>query len=246
MLRAIRFAARFEFSIDSETGNAIRESSSALSGISKERIGEEVRKMLTDPNRGVAAWEMQYLGLDRVIFDEDSCMNAPTRTGILPANATYATALASWMLDRYSSDSDLESVALKWRAQLLLSNRTFEEVSNILTLHSKFFLWDTLGTAQKKRTAASDVCTSALSIIQSEDRPLFVHLRRGITVLEQTGIAPDRLINGNDLLETGIPPSSALGKVLEAVYDAQLEGTVTHRDQALQLAHAIYREFLDS
>ena len=124
MLRAIRFAARFEFSIESETGNAIRESSSALRGISKERIGEEVRKMLTNPNRGVAAWEMQYLGLDRIIFDEDSCMNAPTRTGRLPANATYATALAAWILDRYSSDSDVERVAMKWRAQLLLSNKT--------------------------------------------------------------------------------------------------------------------------
>ena len=68
MLRAVRFAARFSFSIDPETGEAIRQLAPELVGISRERIGDEVKKMLSDPNRGVAAWELQYLGLDRVIF----------------------------------------------------------------------------------------------------------------------------------------------------------------------------------
>jgi len=246
MLRAIRFAARFDFSIEGETGNAIRENSEALGGVSRERIGEEVRKMMEDQNRGVAAWEMQYLGLDRVLFAEDSCMNAPTRLGRLPANSSYSTALAAWIFDRHSSDADLHAIAAKWRTQLLLSNRTFEVLNEILALHQQIYSWSTLGTAKQKRTVASKNFLSALSIIQCEDRVLFVHIRRRITELEKTGITPERLINGNDLIDAGVPPSEILGDVLEAVYDAQLEGAIGNQDDALSLGLAIYRDFHNS
>ena len=246
MLRAIRFAARFEFSIESETGNAIRECSHQLSGVSRERIGEEIKKMLMNQNRGVAAWEIQYLGLDRVIFAEESFMNAPTRLGRLASNASYSAALAAWILDRYTSNSDLHSIASDWRTQLLLSNKVFEELNEILALHQKLYTWDTLGTAQQKRTAASDQFISALSIIQCEDRSMFVHIRREVTVLEQSGISPERFITGKTLLEAGVPPSPTLGDVLEAVYDAQLEGSVDTKEDALELALAIYKDFLAS
>jgi poly(A) polymerase len=246
MLRAIRFAARLEFSIEPETADAIRECSSELAGVSRERIGEELKKMLTDQNRGVAAWEVQYLGLDRVIFAEDSCMNAPTRVGRLPANATYATALAAWILDRYTSDSDLLGIASQWRSQLLLSNKVHEKVCSILTIHQHLFAWDTLGIAAQKRVAGSELCMSGLAIVQCEDRPLFVHIHRAITNLERTGISPDRLITGNDLLEAGMPPSSTLGDILEAVYDAQLEGSLKTREDAISLALAMYSDFQDS
>jgi len=246
MLRAIRFAARFEFSIEAETGNAIREHSEELAGISRERIGEEIRKMLTDQNRGVAAWEIQYLGLDRVLFAEESCMNAPTRVGRLAANASFATALAAWIIDRHSSRGDLHAIAARWRVQLLLSNRTFEALNVILNIHREVYGWNTLGTAKQKRIVASEQFLNVLSIVQCEDRALFVHIRRCITELEKTGIAPPRLISGNDLLDAGVPPTETLGAVLEAVYDAQLEGSVTTKSDALTLALAIYSDFRDN
>ena len=246
MLRAVRFAARFSFSIDPETGEAIRQLAPELAGISRERIGEELKKMLTDPNRGVAAWELQYLGLDRVIFAEQSCMNAPTRLGRLPASSSYATALAAWMIDRHTSEANVQEVASQWRSQLLLSNRVYEELRTILSLHQELSLWDTLGTAKQKRIAASDQCIGALAIMQAEDRAGFVHIKRVITHLEQTGLAPEHFISGHDLLEAGLPPSSTIGNVLEAVYDAQLEGSVTSREEALSFAMTIYQEFKDS
>ena len=87
---------------------------------------------------------------------------------------------------------------------------------------------------------------SGLAIVQCEDRPLFVHIHRAITNLERTGISPDRLITGNDLLEAGMPPSSTLGDILEAVYDAQLEGSLKTREDAISLALAMYSDFQDS
>ena len=65
-------------------------------------------------------------------------------------------------------------------------------------------------------------------------------------MLEQSGISPERFITGNTLIEAGVPPSSTLGDVLEAVYDAQLEGSIGSKEEGLELALAIYKDFLAS
>ena len=75
---------------------------------------------------------------------------------------------------------------------------------------------------------------------------MFLDIRRCISILEKTGISPNRLINGNDLIDAGVPPAETLGDVLEAVYDAQLEGAIGAKDEALNLALAIYKDFQDS
>jgi len=243
MLRAVRFASKFAYSIELKTGDAIRKLASELSGVSRERIGEEIRKMMTDPNRGVAAWELQYYGLDRTIFAEQSCMNAPTRLGRLPSAARYATSLAAWIIDRHGSNADVHDVASSWRSQLLFSNKVYDEIIEILTLHQQSIAWDTLGIAKQKRIAASPQFDGTLSIIQGEDRATFVHIKSRITELEVTGLAPDRLINGHDLMQAGIEPSATLGGVLEAVYDAQLEGAIRTQTEAIALALSIYRDF---
>jgi len=129
---------------------------------------------------------------------------------------------------------------------LLLSNQTWNELNEILTVHQQFFAWDSLGIAKQKRIASSQQCFSALSLIQAEDRSLFVHIKQAIAFLEKSGLSPKRLVTGHTLLEEGIAPCSAMGTILEAVYDSQLEGIITTRDQAITLALAIYKDFLDS
>jgi len=46
-LRAVRFASRFNFQIEPRTRDAITRHARLLSGVSRERIGDELRKMLT-------------------------------------------------------------------------------------------------------------------------------------------------------------------------------------------------------
>jgi hypothetical protein len=49
-------------------------------------------------------------------------------------------------------------------------------------------------------------------------------------------IDPPRLINGRDLLAMGIPPGPSLGLMLETIHEAQLEGSIQTRAQALEVA----------
>src|SRR3954469_11160504 len=54
MLRAVRFAAAFNFQIEPETLHAIQEMAPQITTVSPERVGAELRRMLLDPNRATA------------------------------------------------------------------------------------------------------------------------------------------------------------------------------------------------
>jgi poly(A) polymerase len=61
-------------------------------------------------------------------------------------------------------------------------------------------------------------------------------LKHQVETMAPEEIEPPRLINGRDLLAMGIPPGKSLGVILEKIYEAQLEGTVQTRAQAIEVA----------
>ncbi|MCI0631364.1 MAG: CCA tRNA nucleotidyltransferase [Phycisphaerales bacterium] len=243
MLRAVRFAARFSFAIEAETADAIRSGAGELIGISRERVGEEIKRMLADPNRAVAAWEMQYLGLDAAVLMEPNQKVAPTRLGRLPDHASYSTALAAWLLDRNDDVArwdDLRDTAERWADALMLSNDERGAFFGCLDVY--FTLvggWARLGVAQQKRLAASPEFENGLLLLQATDRQLFVDVRRRVIDLSQSGLSPAPLIDGNDLINLGMKPGPIFSWVLRAVYDAQLEGSIQTKDEAVRLARSV-------
>lgn len=241
MLRAVRFAARFAFAIETETAEAIRASAAALTGVSRERIGEEVRKMLSHPNRAVAAWEMQYLDLDAAVLTEPSRKIAPTRLGRLPDDAPYPTALAAWLLDRHiDGDVHLDAIVRRWSDALMLSNDQRDALEHALAIYQVLLgEWDKLGIARQKRLASSPDFNQGLALVQSIDRQRFVDVRRHVIELAKTGLAPTPLIDGGDLISLGLTPGPAFAHILEAVYDAQLEGHIADKPQALGLVRML-------
>src|SRR5258706_1624955 len=68
LLRAVRFAARFGLTIEPLTLGAIAKHAERLAGISPERVGEEVRLMLTAPTRSTAWKMLRDVNLAPVIF----------------------------------------------------------------------------------------------------------------------------------------------------------------------------------
>lgn len=67
----------------------------------------------------------------------------------------------------------------------------------------------------------------------------FVHDFLARTPPEQ--VRPPRLLTGNDLLYMGLDPGPKFREVLQAVEDAQLEGAIQTRDEAMRLAEEAYR-----
>ena len=56
------------------------------------------------------------------------------------------------------------------------------------------------------------------------------------------GLLPEAFIGGDDLLEAGLQAGPRFKIILEATYDAQLEGRVQDRDSALEYALSLSRD----
>ena len=74
MLRAVRFAARFGYAIEPATLAAIRELASSIHQVSRERIRDELTKMLTEGHAREAFLLLDDTGLLREVLPEISAM----------------------------------------------------------------------------------------------------------------------------------------------------------------------------
>jgi len=75
MLRAVRFAARFGFTIDDETSAAIRRAAPTLVDIAAERIGDEIVKILTEGSARRGFELLRETGLLDVVLPEIAIMS---------------------------------------------------------------------------------------------------------------------------------------------------------------------------
>lgn len=74
MLRAVRFANRFEFEIDEGSSAAIKAETAKITQVSAERIHEELSKMLLHKNRASALEMLSEFGLLKYILPEAEAM----------------------------------------------------------------------------------------------------------------------------------------------------------------------------
>lgn len=263
-LRAVRFAARLGFTLEPATGEAIRRRAMQLRGVSRERIGEEVRRMLLHPARATAAGLLQDLGLDAPVLDAPHLsIPLPILTGIgadTPGSGIpYATALAAWALDRTAESGldaalppppprgrrarrDADGLDRRWRDALCLSNDERHDLGAILAgyqiLRSD---WPGLGIAPQKRLAGSSWFMGALSLLKVREPLVASAITRRVHELAQSdgGIAPEPLVTGDDLVLIGQQPGPLFKRVIDLVYDAQLEGKVRSKEEALELAKGL-------
>jgi len=74
LLRAVRFAVRFDFEIESETMSAIRRLADRVTDVSGERIGDELAKMFSGPHPDRALTLLDETGLLDVVLPEVAAM----------------------------------------------------------------------------------------------------------------------------------------------------------------------------
>ncbi|NBX25891.1 MAG: CCA tRNA nucleotidyltransferase [Planctomycetes bacterium] len=232
LLRAVRFAARFDLSIDPATLAAVRRHAPELRGVSRERVGHEIRRMLAHAGRSAAVSLIEAQGLAPATLLEPEAAFEPRRIASLPGSASIACSLASWMLDRALPQSWAQRLE-RWTEALVLSNQERDGVAAALTaLDALRHDWPGMGVAQRKRLAASGGFADALAILQAEAPGAAGEIRGDLVPLEASGLAPPPLLDGHELQRLGLQPGPAFRRILDAVYDAQLEGRVRTLDEA--------------
>jgi hypothetical protein len=153
--------------------------------------------------------------------------------------------------DAYGVDdfvSQAVAIIERWRAALCLTNQQSHTMRTLIRLLARATAWERMPTAARKRLLAEADWPVAWTLL----RAMVKALGRGVAVqampwrllarairrdtgrLVAQGVAPRPLIDGHDLLALGYKPGPALGRVLHRVYDAQLEGLVRTKAQAMR------------
>jgi poly(A) polymerase len=267
LLRAVRFAARLEFAIEPATADAIGRHAERLKRISPERVADELRAMLGAPTR-VAAWEMlRTFGLLPVILrtlperpggpGSGEKISGPLFPELAPGEAVpFAVALAALVLcfretarrtpvTALLEGPEVQRSVQACRTTLKISNEESDFLAGVL--HLGPLLKDEPPTvATMKRFLATPTAHWARVMLDAllRARPDLarIHwLREQFARLETGDVAPPPFITGDDLTAAGIKPGPVFKRVLDAVYDAQLEGRVRTKDEALGMALGIVR-----
>jgi poly(A) polymerase len=114
MMRAIRFAAQLGFYIEVNTFEAIGRNKERINIISKERIADELNKIILSPKPSVGFILLEKSGLLKLIFPElDDLRGVETKDGVGHKDNFYHTIA---VLDNLSEHSD--NLWLRWSALL--------------------------------------------------------------------------------------------------------------------------------
>lgn len=128
--------------------------------------------------------------------------------------------------------------------RLRFSNDVIEATVEAVANHMKFMHVRDMRTSRLKRWMASPTFHDEMQLHRvdclgshaSLDNYEFVVSKQ--EEFASAPVIPPRLLDGYDLIKLGYSPGPSLGKVLTAVQDAQLEGIIATKDEALEWLRA--------
>jgi tRNA nucleotidyltransferase/poly(A) polymerase len=275
MLRAVRFAARFGYTIDGATFAAIRERAAQIHQVSRERIRDEILKMLTE-GRAKRAFELlDDSGLLERILPEikkmqgvqqppeyhpegDVWMHTLLLLEGLPAGCSKTLALGVLlhdvgkpptfqMLDRIRFNQHAEvgtAMAAEICRRFRMSNEETEQVCSLVANHMRFgdvmrMKESTLKRFLRLPNFDEHLALHRLDCLSSHrDLSLYDFAKEKFETMPEEQVRPEPLITGYDLIAAGFQPGPQFKEWLTAVEDAQLEGTIRTKEEAMDLVRA--------
>jgi poly(A) polymerase len=273
MLRAVRFAARFGYSIDDQTFAAIRELAPQIHQVSRERVRDEILKMLTE-GHARRAFEL----LDQTTLLEQVLPEVKKMQGVqqppqyhpegdvwvhtlmllegLPAGCSRTLALGALLHDvgkpptfrvapdriRFDGHAEIgtkmtEEICRRFR----LSNDDTDQVLSLVANHMRFGQVAQMKDSTLKRFFRLPGFEQHLELHRLDcmsshrDLSLYDFAREKFHALPAEQIRPAPLITGEDLIAAGYKPGPQFKELLTAVEDAQLDGTIGTKEEAMEL-----------
>lgn len=257
LLRAARFAARFDLAVDPATAAAIVDNARHLRQISPERVGDEVRRMLRTPkparDRAFELLRRLHLLPELLRFVDAPDVHHLNLFGHLGEECPLSAALAAMVLDECCDAPVEDGVRLLLGAEkvaaataglrqaLRLSNDETEAVEATLLALGPMVADEEPRLSAKRRLLASPVAEGVIAILRGlASAGLFVGrlgtLLPELAELSTQDNAPPPLLTGDDLVRAGLRPGPVFKRLLDATYDEQLEGRVVDAEGARAFA----------
>ena len=136
--------------------------------------------------------------------------------------------------------------------EMRYDNKTIETVKELVQHHMQFKDVTRMRVSTLKRMMARPTFPLELELHRIDcasshgDLGNYDYLKHLLDTMPPEQIDPPSLISGHDLKALGILPGKMMGRILEAVKTAQLEGTVQTRDEALRFARKLASMGMDT
>jgi tRNA nucleotidyltransferase (CCA-adding enzyme) len=236
MLRAVRYSARLEFKVATQTAALIRRDLSYLGTVSGPRLRRDLSLLFEEPSAPEATRLARQLGILEAVH--------PALRAADDAMARWAEALAGPKLAPLDelgfcvianpADDGTAASVTKW---LHLTGRVERALHDVVRLKS-----------QSPKLAAMSTTPSLATELLDRFAPAAVWARAVLDGGEtgETGLAylsswrhvkPE--LTGDDLLALGLAPGPELGRTLNRLRAARLDGRVTSRPQEVELVRGL-------
>jgi poly(A) polymerase len=126
--------------------------------------------------------------------------------------------------------------------RLHFSNDQRSGVVALVADHMKFFATPTMHTSTLKKFLRSDRFDAKLELHLADlkssngDLTTYEYCRDALKLMTPERLRPPALLTGDDVIALGVARGPRIGQILAAVENAQLEGDVITRDQAMAFA----------
>lgn len=249
MLRAIRFAASLEFAVEPGTHAAIRRMAAAITVVSPERIAMEMRRILTERGRVRGVELLHATGLGIVVFPE-IFPNGEEPQRIAESNRAVHEALPSpsfplamaALLAGLIEPDQVAAIGQRWR----LATRETERIAWLLQhpdglLRAPSRKWSALQPLLVHEGAAELLALAEARARAGLADPADAAYCRQRMASLASEMDPSPLLTGDDLMAHGLKSGPAFRQLLHRVREAQLDGEVRTRSEALRLVDALIR-----
>lgn len=278
MLRAVRFAARFGYAIVPETMRALQALAPQIHQVSKERVRDELTKMLTEGKARRAFELLRESGLLHEVLPEveryqgveqppqfhpegDVWMHTLMMLEGLEPGVSHTLAWAVLLHDvgkpptfrrapdriRFDNHADIGAkMAAGIGQRLRMSNDDIGQIVSIVAQHMKFPELPKMRESTLKRFLRQPKFEEHLEMHRLDclgshrDLTLYDFARQRLAEIPEEQIRPTPLVTGDDLIAAGYQPGPRFRTMLAELEDAQLEGAVRTREEAMEFVRKNY------
>lgn len=273
MLRAVRFAARFGFAIDPATHGAMRALAPSIRAVSRERVRDELTRMLTEGRARRAFQLLDETGLLAEVLPEVARMKGVEQPAQfhpegdvwvhtlmlleqLEADCPMTLAWGALLHDvgkpptfrrgpdRIRFDGHVEvgvAMGAEICRRLRFSNDDTRQVLALIENHMRFMDAQRMKAPTLKRFFRLERFHEHLALHRMDclaaggNLENWEYVRGQWLAMPEEAVRPRPLLTGRELIAAGYAPGAQFKAMLRAVEDAQLEGSITTQEEALQL-----------
>jgi poly(A) polymerase len=140
------------------------------------------------------------------------------------------------------------SMAEKICKRLKFSNKQIADIKLLVAEHMKFGNIKDMKKSTFKKFVSIDNFDLHLRLHKADclashgDLSLLDFTNNKIEELSNEPIKPDPLVNGDDLISLGLEPGPKFKEILLEIFDEQLEGSVTMKEEGLKLAKKLIQK----